>query len=298
MNLVRTSPRLVATGAAAALAAATLVGATTTTAHAAAVTNSYSCSNSALGLGPWTVGLLSDAPILDNFTQGIGAGFDVGAGLVELTNTFTIPKSAHDTLVGAGVEDLAFTDFAGSFGTTDVNVVGMTAKVSEMTDNGNDTWSFNSNGTNAAFEVPAAGTYPVVSPEAFTMLATLGANQVPVSCTLTPDTTAGSYATIEVVKNASTTSGTPVKKTLKTTKVAKMKVTVATGPGNQIPTGKVIVKEGTKKLGSASLNDLGKATVAMGKLAKGKHKVKVVYKGDGYTLGDNSDPIVFTVIKP
>lgn len=297
MNVVRKSPRLVATAAATALAAAALVGLTSTTASATPVTNSYVCQNADVpGVGPWTVSLLSDAPILNGFPQ-IGAGTDVGAGLVELTNTFTIPQAAHDTLVAYGVEDLSFPDFAGTFGDATVDVLGMTAKVSEMTENGDGSWSFDSPGANAAFEVPAAGVYDVLSPAAFTLAATVGANQVPVTCTLTPDTSAGSYATIEVVKNASTASGKPVARTLKTTKVAKMKVTVDTA-GAQIATGKVIVKEGTQKLGSATLNDLGKATVAMGKLSKGKHKVKVIYKGDGYTLGDKSDPIVFMVIKP
>lgn len=296
MNVMTTTSRLAATGAAAALAAAALVGVTTTTANATPVTNSYSCSNASFGLGPWTVGLLSDAPGIEGFPQ-VPAGFDAPGGLLTLTNTFTIPDSAYNTLAGNGVEDVAFPDFAGSFGPNPVGVTGMTAKVSEMTDNGDGTHSFQSDGLNAAFEAPSAGTYDVLSPGGFTMSATVpGLGDVPVSCVLTEGTPAGAYANIMVVKNASTASGKPVDRTLKTTKVAKMKVTVAAG--NEIPTGKVIVKEGTQKLGSAMLNDLGKATVAMGKLSKGKHKVKVIYKGDGYTLGDNSDPIVFTVVKP
>ncbi len=296
MNVMTTTRRLAATGAAAALAAAALVGVTSSAANATPVTNSYTCSNASFGLGPWTVGLLSDAPGIEGFPQ-VPAGFDAPGGLLTLTNTFTIPDSAYDTLAGNGVEDISFPDFAGSFGPNPVGVTGMTAKVSEMTDNGDGTHSFQSDGLNAAFEAPAAGTYDVLSPASFTLSATVpGLGAVPVSCVLTEGTAAGAYTTIMVVKNASTTTGKPVARTLKTTKAAKMKVTVAAG--NEVPTGKVIVKEGTQKLGSAMLNDLGKATVTMGKLSKGKHTVKVVYKGDGYTLAGSSEKITFTVVKP
>lgn len=293
MNVMTTTRRLVATGAVAALAGAALVGATSTAATAAPVTNVYDCANP-LG-GSWAVTLLSDAPALEGFPT-IYAGVTVPAGPLGVFNTFTIPDDAYMTLDGFGIEDLSFPDFAGTFGPETVGVEGMTAKVSEMTDNGDGTHSFQSDGTNAAIEVPAAGVYDVLSPAAFTLVADLGGTPVDVPCTLAAETTAGSYMTINVIKNNSTTTASPVKTTLKTTKAAKMKVTVVAS--NEVPTGKVLVKEGTKTLGSAMLNDLGKATVNMGKLKRGKHTVKVVYKGDGYTNNSATDKFSFTVKRP
>jgi hypothetical protein len=290
MNVVSMSKRFAATGAVAALAAAALVGVSTTSANATPVTNSYTCSNASFGLGPWTVGLVSDAPGIEGFPQ-IPAGFDAPAGLLTLTNHFTIPDDAHTTLTNSGVEDLAFPEFAGSFGSTSIGVSGMTAQVSEMTDNGDGTHSFDSNGLNDAFAVPAAGVYPVLSPESFTMTATVPTlGPVPVACTLAEGTEPGAYTTITAVKNQSTVAGKAAGK-LKKGKVAKLVATV--GADNQVPTGKVLVKKGSKTLGTATLK-AGKATVNLGKLKKGTHKVTVVYKGDGYTTA-GSDPVTLKV---
>lgn len=295
MTVMSTSRRLAATGAAAALAAAALVGGSTTAAQAAPIVNDYTCSNATFGLGPWAVGLDSDAPGIEGFPV-VPAGFDAPPGLLTLANTFTIPEDAHATLVGSGVEDMSFPDFAGTFGDEPVGVDGMTAKVSEMTDNGDGTYSFDSDGLNDAFSAPAAGMYDVLSPAAFTLSATVpGLGEIPVSCVINEGTAPGAYTSITVVKNASTTSAKPVAKTLKTSKASKLKVTVAAD--NETPGGKVIVKEGKKKLGTAKLNKKGKATVNLGKLKKGKHNVKVIYKGDGYTEGGNA-PVSFTVKKP
>ncbi len=79
MNVMTTTRRLAATGAAAALAAAALVGGTTTAAKAAPVANDYTCSNATFGLGPWAVGLDSDAPGIEGFPV-VPAGFDAPAG--------------------------------------------------------------------------------------------------------------------------------------------------------------------------------------------------------------------------
>ena len=296
MNVMTKSTRFAATGAAVALGAAALVGVTTTTANAVPVTNTYTCSNAGLGLGPWDVTLDSDAPGIEGFPQ-VPAGFDAPGGLLTVTNQFTIPAEAYGTLVGAGVEDISFPDFAGTFGDEPIGIAGMAVTVSGMTDNGDGTYSSDpaeGSGLNQAFSAPAAGTYDVLSPAGFVMSATLGESQVPVTCTVTEGP--GAYTSILVVKNASTTTGTPVKRTLKTNKVSKMKVAVAAD--NETPGGKVIVKEGAKKLGSAMLNDAGKATVKMGKLKKGKHTVTVVYKGNGYTMASKSDKIVFKVTRP
>ncbi len=175
----------------------------------------------------------------------------------------------------------------------------MTAKVSEMTDNGErhllvrvrrPEHGVRGAGCRHLRGALAEGVQPV-------RIVPGSRNRSRCPCTLARDTTAGSYTTIETTKNASVATGKPVTKSLKTTKAAKMKVTVRSPP-TRCPSGKVLVKQGTKTLGSAVLNDAGKATVNMGKLTKGKHKVKVVYKGDGYTLKGASDAITFTIVKP
>ena len=297
MNVIRMSNRLTATGAAAALAAAALVGVTGTAAHAASVTNTYTCANANLpGVGPWDVTLVTAAPGIEGFTE-VPAGIDLASNSLSVTNTFTMPKAAHDTLIGYGATDLDFPDFAGSFGGEAIGVAGMTAKVADMTENSDGTWSFDSDGLNEAFSGPVAGSFPVLSPSAFNIVATVpGLGSAPVLCELAEGTAAGAYHDVTVFKNASETSGKPVAKTLKATQVAKMKVAVA-GPDFQTPGGKVILKEGAKTLGSAMLNDAGVATVKMGKLKRGKHAVTAFYKGDGYTLTSTSKKIVFKVAR-
>ena len=293
MNVMTTTRRLVAVGAAGAAAAAALVGVTSTTASAAPVSQTYLCENPNIpGVGPWAVDLVSDAPALEGFPQ-INAGVTVPAGPLGVFNSFTIPKDAHDTLVAYGVEDISFPDFSGTFGPEIVGVEGMTAKVSGMTDNGNGTHSFQSDGTNAQIEVPAAGVYDVLSPSSFTMSATVpGIGDVPVTCILAGEDGPGSYMTINVVKNDSTTTGSANQVTKGS--VSKVKITVAAS--NEVPSGKVVVKKGTNKLGSVTLNDMGKA-VFKHKFPVGKTKVTLSYKGDGYTNTSKSDPVIVKVVR-
>ena len=289
MKFASVSKRLATVGVATALAGGALVGAGVTSAEAASVTNSYTCSNAAAGLGPWSVGLVSDAPGIDGIPS-IGAGFDVPAGFVTLTNHFTIPDTAYTTLTSYHVEDLSFPDFAGSFGPNPIGVSGMTAKVSAMTDNGDGTHSFDSNGLTDAFEAPAAGVFDVVSATSFSMVATVpNLGPVPVSCVLADGTTAGSFATITTTKNKATVTGKPTAR-LTHTKAAKLAVTTAAA--NQVPTGKIVVKQGTKTLGSALMNAKGKAVVNLGKLKKGKHKVTMIYKGDSYTTAGRATTVL------
>jgi len=304
MNVMTTTTRLAATGAAAALAAAALVGVTTTSAHAdPIVTNTYSCT--AAGQ-TFPVVLASNAPGIEVFLE-IGAGTDLSSGLLSVTNTFTIPGPVYDFMTNAGVTTVSAPTFSGDFGSTSIGVDGVSVTLAGMTQNGDGSWSSDSTdqdgdpvegtGVNSAFEVPTAGQYDILSPATLALVATTASGgEIPVSCTIAEGTTPGAYHSILVFKNDATAEGKPVTRTLKTTKVAKMKVTVAAA--NQMPTGKVLVKERKKTLGSGMLNDLGKATVKMGKLSKGKHTVKVVYKGDGYTNKVTSEKVTFTVKKP
>lgn len=293
MKFTTISRRIAATGAVTAMAAGALVGLTGTTANAAEVTTTYTCELASVGLGPWDVTVVSNAVGIEGI-PGLPAGYEVAAGSLTVTNHFTIPDDAYNTLGAYGVENITFPDYAGEFGDQAVGVTGMAAKVSEMTDNGDGTHSFDSDGVNAAFEAPAAGVHDVLSPSGFNMVADVpGIGLVPVPCALAEGATQGVYTTMPVVKNDSTTTGTaaPVTKG----EVSKVKITVAAP--NETPSGKVVVKKGTNKLGTATLNSKGKA-VFKHKFPVGKNKVTLIYKGDGYTNGSRTaEPVIVKVTR-
>lgn len=290
MNITTLSRRTAAAGVASALVAGALVGATSTAAQAAPIANQYLCTSP---IGEFPVWLNSDAPMLDPIPQ-VSAGQAVPGGLLTVSNTFTVPQQVRDSLAGAGIEDLAFPDFAGEFGGVSIPVQGVTAKVSEMTDNGNGTWSVQaSEGTNGAFETPAAGTYDVLSPDAFAIAATLGEGQIDVACTIAEGTTPESYKTLPVLKNASSVTATGPKKAPHKGDVAKIRVTI--NAANETPSGKVILKRGKKTVAKKNLNDKGKATLKTRKLRVGKNKLRVIYKGDDYTEKSKSEKFVVKV---
>jgi len=63
-------------------------------------------------------------------------------------------------------------------------------------------------------------------------------------------------------------------------KVARAKVTLkAVSPAKGNPEGKIVVKDGKKKLGAFKVKN-GKAGFKLGKLSKGKHALKLTFKGD------------------
>lgn len=289
MKFTTLSRRTAAAGAASALVAGALVGATTTAAQAAPVTNTYNCNNPAVGTFP--VVLNSDAPGIEGI-PGASAGFAVPAGLLTVTNQFTIPEQVYNTLSGFGIENLTFPDFAGTLGSSSIPVAGMAVTVSGMTNNGNGTYSSDpaeGSGQNETFETPAAGDYPVLSPEAFTINADLNGSPVPVACTLASGAPGAYDDSIVIAKNESATkvtSNSPVKKG----DVAKIKAKVSAA--NETPTGKVIFKKGTKKLGAVALNAKGIAILKTKALAVGKNKITTTYKGDGYTTGSKGSTTV------
>jgi hypothetical protein len=168
-----------------------------------------------------------------------------------------------------------------------VPVSGITAKVSQMTQNADTTWSGDATqGLNDAFTVPAAGDQDVLSPASFTIHANVGGTDVPSTCDV--DGTPGSYATLTVNKNVSTlkaSSNSPVKHGAKA--VLKAKVSA----DYHRPTGKVTFKDGKKKLGTVKLNKKGIAVLKKS-LTKGKHKISMSYKGDGYTTGSKGKTVV------
>ena len=272
--------RVAATGAVTALAAGALVGLTTEMASAAPVTNAYTCATPSFG--DQTVSVTSDAPGIEGYDGLLSAGQAAPADALAVNTTFTISDTFHSDLVGAGIDDLSVSDFAATFGNTTVPVSVISAKVSQMTQNPDTTWTGNgSQAGNLAFNAPAGGDNAVTGPDAFTIVAKLGAVDVPSSCTA--QGTPGTYATLTVNKNNSKTkltSNSPVKHGAKA--VLKAKVTAP----NHTPTGKVTFKQGAKSLGSAKLSK-GLAVLKI-KLSKGTHKIKAIYKGDSYTNGSSS----------
>ena len=180
------SRRAVAAGAASALVAGVLVAAAGTAAQADEVTNTYSCD----GNSTFPVTMTGSSATLDGL-PGAPAGLDVPAGLLgDLALTFTVPDAVVTVLEGAGIDHVAIPDFEATIGSVQVPVTGLEADVADLQDNGNGFHSFDAIGSNLAFEVPAAGTYDVVSPGTFTIEPSIGGVSVPgVPCTTgTPGT--------------------------------------------------------------------------------------------------------------
>lgn len=288
MKFTTLSRRTAAAGAASALVAGALVGATTTAAQAAPIQNTYSCEGTS---GPFPVVLDSEIPTLAGFPT-VPAGFDVPAAALEVLNTFTVPSAVINTMAGFGITRLESPDFAGSLGANEVAVDGVEAAVSSAVDNGNGTHSFDANGANAAFEVPAAGSYDVLGPTDFVIDAYNDSSAEPVlsvPCTLASAN--GSYQAIEVTKNDSTSAATAVNSPVAKGEVAKVKVKV-TAP-NGPAAGKVVLKKGTKTLDSANLNAKGVAILKFPAMTVGRNKLVAIYKGNaGYFNGSRDNVVV------
>jgi Bacterial Ig-like domain (group 3)/Peptidase family M28 len=70
---------------------------------------------------------------------------------------------------------------------------------------------------------------------------------------------------------------------------------VANAPGTAIPTGMVTFKNGTKKLGMATLNAGGQASLTTSSLSVGTHQITAVYGGSSNFLTSTSAALVQTV---
>lgn len=287
MKFTTLTRRTTAAGAASALVAGALVGATASTAQAAPIQNTYSCEGTS---GPFPLVLDSDIPGIVSFPT-VPAGFDVPAGALDVFNTVTVPSAVITTMQGFGITRLESTNFAGSIGTNSVAVEGVSATTASATDNGDGTHSFDANGANGAFETPAAGGYEVLGPVAFTIDAYNDGSEMPVlsvPCTLVGDN--HSYQAIDVIKNASTATATAVNSPVKRGEVAKVKVKVAAP--NETPTGKVLLKKGTRTLTKGSLNNRGIVVLKTKALKVGRNKLTTVYRGDGYTKPSKDGVVV------
>lgn len=291
MKFTTLSRRTAAAGAASALVAGALVGATAGTAQAAPIQNEYICTTP---LGPQNVTLDSDAPGIEGFDDVLPAGLAAPAGALSVDNTFSISDAFHSALTQFGVEDLAFPDFAGDFGGETVPVAGVTAKVSQMTQNPDGTWSaVATRGTNQAFTVPAAGEQPVTAPTDFTIATSIGGNPANIPCTLAPNDENEPYATLTVNKNKSASAARATNSPVKKGETAKVTVKV-TSPDNPnvTPSGKVVLKLGKKTVDSGNLNGKGVAKLSYTATKVGENKLKAVYKGDGYATGSKDTTTV------
>jgi hypothetical protein len=294
MKSITPARRVLAAGAVSALAAGALVTTTATSASAAPISNVYDCTSTIFGEFEMT--LDSDIPILIAVPE-IGAGTDVMAEFLEVQNTVTVPTTVANGLAGAGIARVEAPGFAGTFGPTSVGVDGVGADVAAAVDNGDGTSSWTADGFNAPFEVPAAGSYDVVSPTSIELVAknSAGAALSSVPCVLADGETAGAYATgIDVLKNDSTSNAKSTKRQFKKGKPASVRVKVVAE--NETPGGKVLLKKGTKTLAKGNLNDSGVVVLKTKALKVGKNKLKTVYKGDGYT-NPSTDTVTVKVVR-
>jgi hypothetical protein len=223
------------------------------------------------------------------------AGFPVPAGLLGFKSNLTTSDATAATLGAVGVTNAKSDDFGTSFGETVAKapVVWDGAPTSDGT---NTTWT--GKGANAAFLLPKAGTYTVAMPKTFTLTAlnASGGTVATAPCTTTAPATIG---TITLTKQV----GTVTAKAPKSVKVGKVvtvkgKVTneyVATG--GEAVTGKLIIKDGKKKVAKGKVGKNGKFKIKVKNLKVGKHKLTVYYKGDDFTAKAKSKVVKVTVTK-
>ena len=150
--------------------------------------------------------------------------------------------------------------------------------------------------TTVPINLPGEGTYDIVVPSAFKFTATRQGEVVmlaDVPCAFKPGSPA-SLGSIVLAANESTTKAKPAKKPTPLGKKTKVKVVV--DADNEVPSGKVKVMKGQKKLGKGALNAKGKVTITLKKaLPKGKTVVKVLYMGDDYTKKSRDKKVVIKV---
>ena len=144
--------------------------------------------------------------------------------------------------------------------------------------------------------LPGAGTYDIVVPQAFKFTATKQGDVTmlaDVPCALKPGSPA-SLGSIVLAENESTTKAKPAKKVTPLGQKTKIKVVV--DADNETPTGKVKVMLGKKTLGKGVLNAKGKAKITLKKLLPaGKTTVKVLYFGDDYTKKSKDKKVIIRV---
>ena len=290
MNFARLASRVAVGGVASALATAGMVGATSTSASAAPlVSSTYTCTPP-VG-SPFDVPVSVDPTLLPPTAV---AGFPIPSGVLSLPTTATISAAVQTGPGGLdsfGVTGAKSDDFSTSFGDTVAKAAATWTKPPAADGSGN--WVYTGTAVNQAFVLPKAGTYTVSMPKTF-HLVTTGATAIPATCTTASPAAIGS---LTLSKQVATVKATAKPKSSKKGAVVtvKGKVTneyVKTG-GPEV-TGKVIIKDGKKKVGTAKIKK-GKYTVKLKGLSVGVHKLTVSYKGDDYTDKGVSKEMTVTV---
>jgi hypothetical protein len=291
MKFARLTSRVVAGGATAALAAAGLVGATTTSAHAVSASTDYSCTIP--GNPNSTFAVAVNLPVIPATAP---AGFPVPAGLLSFTSTISVPNAVGQGLGMNGVNGAKSDNFTTQFGdiAAPAPVVWSTVTPGATAA---DPYVFNGKGANGAFALPKAGTYPVAMPKTFTLIPTHDGAALP----FTSICTSAAPATLASITLSKQASVTKVKgaKTLKSGGVESLKIKVSNDyskTGGVLPTGKVVVKDGSKNVGKGKVVD-GKATIKVKNLGVGVHNLIVKYAGDDYNVKSKGKKLEVTVTK-
>lgn len=268
-----------------AVSAVTLGGLATVApaANAAPVTTTYTCGNAVTG--PFDAKVETDLPELAGLvTSGtpINAGADVPADFLSVTNKVTISAQTHGLFAFVGATEVSIPDFAVSLGETKVSATGIKATAASFTQAADTTYSAQLDGKNAAFEIPAVGTYNATPPAEFTLRATKadGGNvDVPCKAAVAPST---AISSVDVTANEATVTAKAKNKKVAAGTDVRLKVKVAAD--NETPTGKVKLTVKGKKVGKGVLeNGKVKVVVKAKKLKVGKNKIVVSYAGDDYT---------------
>jgi len=298
--------RLGAAVAATALSAGALVAVSAPAAQAATASTTYTCTFPSLGVRDIPVGITATLPGAAN------AGLEAPA--IPVLLSVTLPAdvvNAARTIFGATtiggfsndmvatLDDLSSSDSAGlalqnvRFPQTPVPAANQPLTLN--TPNPLTTPGVVPAST-VPVDLPEAGTYDVVVPSAFKFTATRQGDVTmlaDVPCVYKPGSPF-SLGPIILAENESTTKAKPAKQP--TPLGQKTKVKVVVDADNEVPSGKVKVMKGQKKLGKGSLNAKGKVTITLKKaLPKGKTVVKVLYMGDDYTKKSRDKKVVIKV---
>jgi Big-like domain-containing protein len=274
MNFALLASRTVAGGATAALAAAALVGISATSASAAPVTSTYACT--VPGQPAFNVPVSVDIALLPTSAP---AGYPVAAGLLGFNSTLSVPDAVQTQLNVTNNTGAKSDDFGTSFGDI-VTKAPVTWTKPAASTGGN--YLYTGKGANGAFTLPKAGTYAVTMPKTFTLVTTGGTPTVTATCTTAAPTQIGSI-TLSLQKSTVKAKATPASAKKGSVVTVKGKVTnefVKTGGPEA--TGKLIIKDGKKKVGTAKIKD-GKFVSKIKGLAVGSHTLTVLYKGDDFS---------------
>lgn len=279
--------RIAGIGVTTALATAGLVGASAP-AHAAPVSTVYTCTpqgGSAFNV-PVSVDLALPATAV--------AGTPIPAGFLTFPVTATVPGLVQ-TAPGTGLDALGVTGFkSDDFGTTvgDAAIKASATLTKPASSNPAGDYVYTGTGSNAAFVLPKAGTYTATLPKTFNLVTT-GATAIPVSCTTATPASIGSITLSKQLVKVTAKSPKSVKSGTVVSVKGKVKAEHAKA-GGPTATGKVVVKDGKKKVGTAKIKK-GKFVVKVKGLAVGSHKLTVSYKGDPFTNKGVSKELTVTV---